>query len=155
MDDTVTIGKNVVIKEGVELHYVVIGDGVKIGKNTTIFGSKDNYAHIGKNTYISPNCYCNGAFGLEIGEEVTISAGVMIFTDSGPNRGPLTKIYPTKEAKISIGDGSWIGAGSILLPGANLGKNAVLAANSTLNTVIKKNEVFGGNLAKLLKKNDV
>ncbi len=151
-DNTVKLGKNVTIKSGVELHYVHIADNVTIGKNTTIFGSQDHIVEIGKNTYISPNCYFNGAFGLHIGENVTISAGVMIFSDSGPNVGILTSIYPTEIAKIVVEDSSWIGAGSILLPGAIMKEVSILAANSTLKHVISSGEVYGGNLAKLIRK---
>lgn len=150
-DKTVILGKNVVIKQNVELHYVTVGDNVVIGKNTTIFGSKEHQVTIGENTYISPNSYFNGAFGLEIAADVTLAAGVMIFSDSGPNRGPLQKIYPTEKAKIIIGYGSWVCAGSILLPGARMDEVSILASNSTLKDHIKKYQVFGGNPAKYIR----
>ena len=151
LDKTVQVGKNVIIKPQVELHYVTIGDNVKIGKNTTIFGSKDSQVIIEDDVYISPNCYFNGAFGLHIGKEVTFSVGVLIFTDSGPNVGPLTSYFPTQKAKIIIKNGCWIGAGSILLPGTEMEEASILASNSTLKSRVKTYTIFGGNPAKLLK----
>lgn len=147
INNTVKIGKNVTIKDNVEIHCAIIGNNVKIGKNVTIFGSKENPVYIGSNTYISPNCYFNGAFGLNIGKNVTFSYGAIIFTDSGPNIGPLKKSYPTEKAKIVIKDGCWIGAYAILLPGAYMEKESILASHSTLKSKIKYHEIFGGNPA--------
>lgn len=155
IDETVHIGKNVVLRDNVNLRFVTIGDGVKIGRNTIIFGSLKNQVIIGNNCYISPNCYFNGAIGLKIEDDVTISAGVMMFSDSGPNSGPLKEHYGTLEGMIELGTGSWVGAGSILLPGAQLEKESVLAANSTLKSKIGYHQVYGGNLAKLIKEINV
>lgn len=151
IDDTVTLGDNVVIHDNVNLRHVIAEDGVKIGRNTIIFGSVNNPVKIGPGAYISPNCYLNGAFGLEVGGQATLSAGVMVFTDSGPNGGPLKNVYPTEKAHISIGAGAWVCAGCILLPGSGLEPVSVLAANSTLVDVIGRHELWGGNLAKLIK----
>jgi acetyltransferase-like isoleucine patch superfamily enzyme len=155
IDDTVTLGDNVTIRDNVNLRYVIVEDDVKIGRNAIIFGSASHPAHIGRGAYISPNCYINGAFGLKIGVEATLSAGVMIFSDSGPNGGPLKKVYPTVEAPITIGDGAWVCAGSVLLPGAGLEPASVLAANSTLKDKVGRHELWGGNIAKLIKTIDV
>ncbi|GEM_PF-2961347 len=155
IDDSVKLGKGVVLRDYVNLKYCIVEDGVKIGRNTFIFGTKDNPVRIGKDSYISPNCYFNGAAGLVLENEVVVAAGVMIFTDSGPNVGPLRKYYKTVAKQISIGRGCWIGAGSVLLPGANMAPEAVLAANSTLKAEVGFHQVYGGNLAKLIKEIDV
>lgn len=151
IDDTVTLGKGVVVRDLVTLKHVIVEDGVKIGRGTFIFGSAEHPVYIGKNSYISPNCYFNGASGLKIEGEVTIAAGVMIFSDSGPNVGPLMQHFGVTESEIVIGKGCWIGAGSILLPGAELDSEAVLAANSTLKTKVGYHQIYGGNIAKLIK----
>lgn len=155
IDDTVKLGQGVILRDNVNLRYVTVGQGVKIGRNTIIFGSLKNPVVIGQGCYISPNCYFNGASGLEFGNDVTISAGVMAFSDSGPNVGPLKDYYGTQEGKITFGAGSWAGAGSILLPGAELEEESVLAANSTLKGKVGRHQVFGGNLAKFMKAIDV
>jgi acetyltransferase-like isoleucine patch superfamily enzyme len=155
IDDTVKLGTRITIRDNVNLRHVIVSDGVKIGRNTIIFGSPEHPVTIGKNCYISPNCFMNGSVGLVIEDEVTVSAGVMIFTDSGPNVGPLTKVYPVMAEKIAIGHGAWVCAGSILLPGASLGPESVLAANSTLKERVGRRELWGGNIAKLIKAIDV
>lgn len=155
IDDSVQLGAGVILRDNVNLRHVIVGKGVKIGRNTIIFGSEKHPVHIGDNCYISPNCYFNGAEGLELGKEVTVSAAVMVFSDSGPNVGPLRQYYPTTAAAIKIGAGAWIGAGSILLPGAEMAEESLLAANSTLRGRVGFHEVYGGNLAKLIKQIDV
>jgi acetyltransferase-like isoleucine patch superfamily enzyme len=155
IDETVKLGEGVVIRDNVNLRHVVVGKGVKIGRNTIIFGTPEHPVHIGDNCYISPNCYFNGAAGLKLEKEVVVAAGVMIFTDSGPNAGPLKKYYPTEAAPVKLDTGCWLGAGSILLPGAAMEAESILAANSTLRDKVGYHEVYGGNLAKLIKKIDV
>lgn len=151
IDETVILGNDVILRDYVNLKHVIVEDGVKIGRNTFIFGTEEHPVKIGKDSYISPNCYFNGAGGLEIEDEVTIAAGVMIFTDSGPNVGPLREYFSLEASPIVIGSGCWIGAGAVLLPGAGMERLSVLAANSTLKTRVGSRQVFGGNIAKLLK----
>lgn len=155
IDETVELGDGVVLRDNVNLRHVIIGPGTKIGRNTIIFGTRENPVYIGAGCYISPNCFMNGAAGLELGDEVTIAPGVNISTDSGPNVGPLKKYYPTHASKISIGSGAWVGSSTVLLPGAEMGPASVLGANSTLTAKVGSYEVFAGNLAKRIKKLDV
>lgn len=155
IDHTVQLGKGVILRDNVNMRNVIIEDGVKIGRNTIIFGKSGNPVRIGRSCYISPNCYFNGAEGLIIEPEVTIAPNVQIFTDSGPNVGPLRKVFPIVAASIRIKAGSWIGAGSILLPGANIGENCVLAANSTLKESMEDGYIYAGSLAKPIKKVDI
>lgn len=150
--NNVKLGKNVIIKDNVNLNNVIIGDNVKVGKNTTIFGSEDNPVIIGSNTYIAPNCYMNGYFGLNIGKNVTFGFGVTIFSDSGPNVGKLLEYYPTVSAPIIIGDDCWIGTYAILIPHAKMENISILGSHSMLNKTIGTGEVYGGVPAKLIKK---
>ena len=155
IDDSVEIGSDVVLRDNVNLRYVVVGPGTKIGRNTIIFGSRDHPVQIGTGCFISPNCFMNGAAGLSLGDEVTIAPGVNISTDSGPNVGPLKEYYPTKASEITIGAGAWVGSGAVLLPGAQMGAASVLGANSALTAKVGPYEVFAGNLAKRVKRLDV
>ena len=36
------------------------------------------------------------------------------------------------ERSVSIGDGSWLGAGVVVLPGSQIGKHVVVGANSVV-----------------------
>ena len=141
-------GKHVRIGKNTQLNNVIIKDNVSIGANCIIFGSSKRKVIIGENSYISPNCYMNGYFGLKIGKDVTISERVSIFSDSGPNKGLLQKVFKIVKKKIIINDGCWIGAHCILLPGSEMEKNSVLATNSVLKTKVAELELYAGSPAK-------
>lgn len=53
---------------------------------------------------------------------------------------------------VTIGSGSWLGHGSIVLPGAQIGRNVVVAAGSVVRGVVPDFSVVGGAPAKLLRR---
>ena len=55
------------------------------------------------------------------------------------------------ENPVVIGDGSWIGAGSVILPGARIGKHVAIGANSVVNGIIPDYSVAVGSPAKVIK----
>jgi acetyltransferase-like isoleucine patch superfamily enzyme len=55
------------------------------------------------------------------------------------------------ENPVVIGDGSWIGAGSVILPGARIGKHVAIGANSVVNGEIPDFSVAVGSPAKVVK----
>jgi acetyltransferase-like isoleucine patch superfamily enzyme len=56
------------------------------------------------------------------------------------------------EEAVVIGDGSWIGAGSVILPGANIGKHVAIGANSVVNGDIPDYSVAVGAPARVVKR---
>ena len=50
--------------------------------------------------------------------------------------------------KTYLGYNSFIGAGSIIMPGSRLGKNCIIGAGSIVTKDVKDNEVVAGNPAK-------
>jgi acetyltransferase-like isoleucine patch superfamily enzyme len=53
---------------------------------------------------------------------------------------------------VSIGSGSWLGHGAIVLPGAQIGRNVVVAAGSVVRGVVPDYSVVGGAPAKVLRR---
>lgn len=149
----ITLGKDVVIDSSSTFNNVTIGDNVKIAKNCNIFGSKEHILEIGKATYIGMCSLLNGfANKLEIGENVSIAQNVNIMTDSGPNASKEMQTYfPLLNGPVKIGNHSWIGANSVIMPNVNLGEFCVVAANSFVNSSFPPYSVVGGNPAKLIK----
>ena len=52
---------------------------------------------------------------------------------------------------VSIGDGSWLGAGAIILPGASIGRNVVVAAGSVVRGDVPDKCVVAGVPAKIVR----
>lgn len=53
---------------------------------------------------------------------------------------------------VVIGSGSWIGHGSIILPGTTIGRNVVVAAGSVVRGVVEDYAVVGGAPARVLRR---
>ncbi|GAA3527156.1 acyltransferase [Nocardioides daeguensis] len=55
---------------------------------------------------------------------------------------------------VSIGSGSWIGHGAMILPGTTIGRNVVVAAGSVVRGDVPDHAVVGGVPAKLIRRLD-
>jgi acetyltransferase-like isoleucine patch superfamily enzyme len=51
-----------------------------------------------------------------------------------------------------VGNGSWIGHGSVILPGAQIGEHVTIGANSVVTGVIPSFSVAAGNPAKVIRR---
>lgn len=136
------------------INNIIIYENVKIAKRCSLYGSEDNFLEIGSNSYIGMNTIINGFRAkVKIGCHVSIAQSVNIMSDSGPNASEeMQKFFPLLAGEISIGDHSWIGANSVIMPGVHLGKFCVVAANSFVNKSFDDYSVIGGNPAKLIRK---
>jgi acetyltransferase-like isoleucine patch superfamily enzyme len=56
------------------------------------------------------------------------------------------------ERAVHIGAGSWIGAGSVVLPGARIGRHVTIGANSVVTGAIEDHSVAVGAPARVIKR---
>ncbi|MEA3329359.1 MAG: DapH/DapD/GlmU-related protein [Nanoarchaeota archaeon] len=149
--ENVNLGENVDARNA-NLNNTTVGKNTRIRDYSIIFGSKENPAKIGNDCYIGPQCYFQGFYGLEIGDNVSFAPGVKLFSDSGPNSGKLLEVYPVKKGKITIGNDVWFGADAKVLPGVTIGDFCIIAANSVVNEDVPSGVIVGGTPAKIIKK---
>lgn len=150
----IELGENVSIDTSTSINNVRINNNVKISKNCSIFGSKKYILEIHSDTYIGMNCCINGYSNkVIIMNNVSIAPNVSILSDSGPNASILMQqFYPIINDEIYIGEHSWLGINSVILPGVKLGKYCVVAANSLVKDSFDDYSVIAGSPAKLIKK---
>lgn len=160
----------------------MVSEKAIIGKNTTIhpLALIEDDAVIGDHTNVGPFCiirkgakigagcsftaYCEIRENVVIGENTsfgsrcTISANARIGNNVVVKYSfVLTDTPNLKEGSLKtvgeVGDGALIGANVTLLPGFNIGRNAVIGACSQVRSNVGDDEVWYGNPAKLFKKN--
>ncbi len=149
----VTLGEGVEVRDGARLYHLSTGRNGKVHNYSILFGSAEQPAKIGDDFFIGAHCYLNGYYGLEIGHRVTLAAGVMIFSDSGPNMSPeLQRTYPIVKGKVTIGNDVWIGAHAVILPGVRIGDRVVIGAQSLVTEDVPPGCVVGGTPARILKR---
>ena len=113
--------------------------------------------HIGEEVYIGPELIVvtdnqDLSQMLYVGDRVAIAPRVTLIISSDANWSRLNDIIPAQRAKITIGNDSWIGAGTIILPGVEIGEMSVVGAASLVNKNIPIQEIHAGVPAKLIRK---
>ena len=107
---------------------------------------------IGDNSLINKNCTLLDTNKITIGQRVLIAPDVKIYTACHSKNkderyanidGKLKIITFTKP--VEIGDDTWIGGGSIILPGVKIGSNVIIGAGSVVTKDIPDNVVAVGN----------
>lgn len=119
--------------------------GIRIGKKTSIHRGCRFYAPgnvcIADHTVINRDVLLDGRSSLEIGENVSISEGVLILTlEHDPN----SPEFITRGAKVVIEDYVFIGARALILPGATIGHGAVVAAGAVVTEDVPEYQIVGG-----------
>ncbi|MDZ4663805.1 MAG: WcaF family extracellular polysaccharide biosynthesis acetyltransferase [Bacteroidota bacterium] len=123
------VGKGLVIKPHVSVKYpwnLEIGDNVWIGENVWI----DN---LGK---------------IKIGSNVCISQGAMIMSG---NHNFSKSNFELMVKEISIEDGAWLGAKSLVCQGVTVGSHAVLSVSSVASENLEPYSIYRGNPATKIK----
>lgn len=136
------------------MNNVELNDGVKISKNCSLFGGPTNHLEIGTGTYVGMNTIMNGYVDkITIGSNVSFGANVYLMVDSGPNASEkLQRLFPVEHGPITIGDHSWIGSESVIMPGVELGEFCIVAANSFVKQSFPPYSIIGGTPARLLRR---
>ncbi len=116
----------------------------------------DPGVRIGDRCLIGRGTAIVGHFSIDIGDDVYMGMNVYI-TDQ--NHGyenldqPIGTQTPNDDA-VSIGPGSWIGSGAVILPGARIGSHVVVGANSVVRGEVPDNTVVVGSPARVVRRHD-
>jgi acetyltransferase-like isoleucine patch superfamily enzyme len=136
----IRLGDNVVVDDNCLLDAkgatntgITIGSGVFIGRNT-ICSSKDGDIEIGDRANIGFNCEVFSASRVSIGEGTLVAAYVYLVggDHEASDRGREVLEQGRTSRGISIGAGSWIGAGATVLDGVSIGQRAVVGAHAVV-----------------------
>jgi acetyltransferase-like isoleucine patch superfamily enzyme len=110
---------------------------------------------IGDRCVIGRGSTVNAHVGIDIGDDVWTGPNVYI-TDHNHGYEDVTRpigpqpIPPGRP--VTIGAGSWLGYGAVVLPGARIGRNVVIGANAVVSGEIPDFSVAVGNPARVVKR---
>jgi acetyltransferase-like isoleucine patch superfamily enzyme len=136
----IKIGDNVVFDENCLLDAkgceggagIEIGAGVMVSRNTSIIGKYGGLA-IGARANIGTNCLFGSMGEMTIGRDTIFAANC--YVGGGMYHMERTDIPVVLQGSytrgpVIIGDGCWLGAGSVVLDGVTLGRDVVLGAGA-------------------------
>lgn len=145
MEDDVRIGANSFVGANTVIrHKARIGDNVIIGHLCSI----EEKTLIHSYSTIQNCCYIT--MGVVIEPEVFIGPGVVTTNDA-----PMVKYHPERGPFVCnpplFRKGCSVGAGSVILPGVVIGRNAVVGAGSVVSKNVPEGEKWYGCSARLRK----
>lgn len=160
--ENVVIGDNVSISPTARIHGSVKGSRIVIGSHSEIYdyvtircvgGSGD--VIIGQHCYVNPTCVLYSGNGIRLGDYVLLAPGVMIMpTNHNFARRDIPirhQGFSSSKGGIVIEDDVWLGANSVVLDGAHIGRGAIVAAGSVVTGNIPPYEIWGGVPAKRIR----
>lgn len=122
-----------------------IGKGTIVGSNSSIGA----LAHVGQQVSIGKDCKIQGTAYLAdrsvLGKNVFVGPNATLLNDRYPPSGDSTKWAP-----IHIGDHAILGGNVTVIAGCNVGEGSVLGAGSVLTKDLPAGEVWVGNPASFL-----
>lgn len=143
-------------------HYIHVGEGTVIGPHAALSAGMapgqvcptDRVVVIGDRCLFGRGANIVGHLSIVIGDDVWTGPNVYV-TDQNHGYDDVTEpisrqIQP--ERPVSIGDGSWLGHGAVVLPGARIGRHAVIGANSVVTGDIPDFSVAVGAPARVIKR---
>ena len=141
--------------------YISIGEGTMFGPEITLSAGmvpgqqmvSDTVITVGDRCLFGKGSGIVGHLEIVIGDDVWTGHHVYI-TDQNHGYADLDlpisrQVMP--ERPVSIGSGSWLGHGTVVLPGAKIGRHVVVGANSVVTGELPDNCVAAGTPARVIK----
>lgn len=152
---TAFVSKWADIEDSVKGSRIVIGAGSYIDSFVKIKaagGTGD--VIIGEQTFINSGCVLYIGNGISIGNNVSIAANCVL-APTNHEFSSATVLHQRQGFRPSKGgirleDDVWVGAGTVILDGAMIGRGAVVGAQSLVRSVCEPFGIYGGNPLQLI-----
>lgn len=131
------------IHKFIQLFFILFRNGLEYAKYLGV--------QVGVNCRIYSYKFGTEPWLIEIGNNVTITSGVVFLTHDGS-----TWLFRDKKGRrflyrrIIVGNNVFIGINSIIMPGVIIEDNVVIAAGSVVTKSIPSGKVVGGNPARII-----
>jgi putative colanic acid biosynthesis acetyltransferase WcaF len=102
------------------------------------------FLSIGNNTWLGESCWIDNLAQVTIGSNVCISQGAMLLTG---NHDYTKSTFDLTIGPITIEDGVWVGAKSVICPNVTLGSHSVICAGSVVTKNTEPYTIYQGNPA--------
>ena len=136
------------------MHRIFGSVGDRVWINQPLMVTVGTTVTIGEGTYINAGLTLIDDTTVTIGKGCLFGTNVTLCTTGHPID-PEARAQETMYSfPITIGDGAWIGAGAIILPGITIGKYAVIGAGSVVTHDVPDYTVAAGNPCRPLRRID-
>jgi acetyltransferase-like isoleucine patch superfamily enzyme len=141
--------------------WIEVGDQCMIAELVTLCAGiapghdlgPDPVVRIGDRCVVGRGSHIVAHHSIEIGADVFTGPYVYI-TDQNHSYAdldtPVGRQWPVN-SRVRIGAGTWLGTGAVILPGADIGRNVVVAAGAVVRGHVPDYAVVGGVPAKVIR----
>ena len=130
--------------------------GARMGKGIVIKPSVNiKYAwnlRVGDYTWIGENVWIDNLVPVSIGSHVCLSQGSMLLTG---NHNYKKAGFDLMVSPITLEDGVWIGARSLVCPGLICHSHSVLSAQSVATINLRPYMIYAGNPAQVVREREI
>lgn len=106
---------------------------------------------IGDEVYVNVGGHWDLSERIEIGDRVSIGHDVLLLTSSHQIGDHRRRAADPDNLPIRIGDGAWIGARAVLLPGVTVGDGAVVGAGTIVRHDVPARCLYAGAPARVVR----
>ncbi len=124
------------------------GDDLKIwsGHRTTLISGWGRI-RFGNRVFVNTGTVIIAVEEIVVGDDVAFASEVMVLdSDSHGVEG-----RPHVQAPVRIGDGSWLGARAMVLPGVTIGRRVLVAAGAVVTRDVPDDVLVAGNPARVVR----
>jgi acetyltransferase-like isoleucine patch superfamily enzyme len=121
--------------------YRMLGVSARIGPSVSFARWQTTF---GEGCYIGPHCYFEDNAPVSLGSRVWLAPGCRLLTATHEIGPPSQRAGTWRAEEIELGDGAWLGAGAIVLPGVRVGAGCVIAAGAVVTTDCEPNGLYAG-----------
>ncbi len=155
------IGRHVFIDERAVLFQrknggpILLGDGVCIYRDAILETGAGGRLQLEPGVSIHPRCQINAYVSeIRIGRDAMLAPGCALYPyDHGTRADQPIKRQPlSSKGPIFIGEGAWLGYGTVVLGGVSVGKGAVIGAGSVVTRDIPDGAIAHGVPARVVGK---
>lgn len=131
--------------------------GFDIGEGTKVVGPIDctGTLKVGKNCWIGKNLSIHGNGSVVIGDNCDIAPDVTFLTGGHTIGSAERRAGQGETYRITVGNGTWIGARTTILGNTIVGNSCVVAACACVHKDVPDHTLVGGVPAKEIRKLDV
>jgi maltose O-acetyltransferase len=120
--------------------------GLRVERSTIsarcFFGGRD--LAIGRETFVNYGCFFDCAAPITIGSWCRIGMEVMFCTGTHGIGGAGQRAGIDIALPISVGDGCWIGARAVILPGVTIGDGCIISAGALVTNDCEPDGMYVG-----------
>ncbi len=147
---TSAVGRKAIVlgRPTVDATDLEVGDDFKVwsGHRTTLISGWGRM-RIGDRVFINCGSVVISVLEITIGDDVALANEVYVMDSNSHG----VEGRPHVEAPVRIGNGTWVGARAMILPGVTIGKRVVVAAGSVVTRDVPDDVLVAGNPARVVR----